>query len=1128
MKDLHKKRAFKKGIGTGITERALRMLAPVFSLVLIASVAFGGSAAKYVSERNAPFGDEQAVDFTVNSVFVVDTADELFAAINQGYTYVQLDKSIENPLIITQKAENLNSDLILDLNGIEIQRNGYEPILNINEGVRLTVVDSSDEQTGGLYNPIGSVFNINGGTLTVVTGAFESGPRYSEYYSYNESVLDNSDGSMTKRTLVESDAQEVVYVKNGVKETVKAPIIRSYPTKTGDVTYNHGNLYFDETVKKGAVTLNADTYCYYRTSENAALGASDTTMADWYYTYYVSADTYEYTGPEAHNDDDIEVTIYGYERVIEQASEMTDEKDYYAAIQMSKGDLEVQYGSFYQYFGVDKTACVNAQGGTITVNQGFFSSRVPNATAYDTENRVSVKESDKKAFGSGYFNNFATGGLAYGGKSYCILNGGSATVKIGSGTLYSSNNSIISMQGGELSVGGGSFTKTLTKGLSADADKKQLSAINMQSGILYIEGSEFNVVGDNTYAIYSEVEGSDRFNIKSTDFTVTGDGCTGIYSGNGTVHITASSEATVKINGKEGTGIRVENGGSVESKNYSYSLTGEGSYGIYSSSGSVTIQNGKISLSSVESCYGIYAASDSKVTVTVDNSVIAVGCTVGNDGTPSFKGSDKTGPVKASVGVFLSSSNSESELKLTNAGVYCNELGIVSNGGAISLYGKGSITTDKASAIAIKNGSVSLDGGSDYTVRSSNTTADSSTNSYEMTLPVRNSSGDLTFEAYPNTDGIYVNGGSFTSKGQLTVTHKGLQNATPSNYDYSTLVVTSYAVRVYGGNVVIEKGKITAEVGGGIYAGKSGDKKGSIVLGSESLKNISTENCETANIVQVYTNGTTLGGEYNALGGNKSMGTWQSRKSVTGGHAVELDGGSITVYNGIYEAKFGNGVFVNGSSDKNEENGSIDIYNGSFAGYMTGVTGKTGPSAFYGLKVVGGAYVYIYGGEFYGGNGGAFVTGVTKVTDQSIKSSKTAYVYIYKGTFGKGTENTDAFNIYDDVEIVFGAYTKNELDGMFTEKEDIQKAISLNAKAASIAMNTITQSSSSVKESRVYIYYGTYNGKFYHDTDYDKTGKFNYYTYNLSESSGSYTVVNGNVLGDQNNTSATWFSGNGE
>ena len=117
------------------------ILCASFVAPAVAKLVFG----KQLTFKDADGTEHDDLDYTVNSVFEVKTQDEFFAAINQGYSYVQLSKDIENPLIITESAENLERDLILDLNGIEIQRNGSDPILNVGPGVRLTVTDTSDE-----------------------------------------------------------------------------------------------------------------------------------------------------------------------------------------------------------------------------------------------------------------------------------------------------------------------------------------------------------------------------------------------------------------------------------------------------------------------------------------------------------------------------------------------------------------------------------------------------------------------------------------------------------------------------------------------------------------------------------------------------------------------------------------------------------------------------------------------------------------------------------------------------------------------------------------------------------------------------------------------------------------------
>lgn len=1465
-----------------------RLFALSFALLILASCFVGVTFSKYVTEEDAPWDGDIGLDFTVNSVFVVSSQDELFEAINQGYTFIQLDKEIDNPLIVTQKAETLNRDLILDLNGIEIQRNGQEPILNIKPGVRLTVVDTSTEQTGGLYNPVGSVFNINGGTLTVVTGSFESGPRYSEYYSYNTNVLKN-DG-YTRRTLVESEAQQVkLRTKTGENifssaTVVNGPIIKSYPQRTGEITYNYGNLYFDEKVEKGDITLLPDTYCYYRTSESVVSGSTDLSMADWYYTYFVNKSDYSYAfagienlpaGESASNY--VEVTIYGYEDVIQRASQKDVQASYYAAIQMTGGTLDVQDGDFYQYFGLKNTACVNCSGGEISVKQGSFSSRVPDATSFSA-NTVVEKESPKNAFveGANYFSNFSwfttsgeysvtdsageqhNGRLAKNGESYCILNSGNAQVNVTTGDLYSSNNNIISMEGGQLAVTGGSFTKRLTNGLVSDATRRQLSAISvaagslqianaacnvignnscgiiMAKGMLDVDTTEFSVNGDNAQGIHSlikdtegtftvtdspfavnganakgitaengsvtvtstvknsstiSVEGAnsvgiqvtedgsvvsngykyvingknaigidgtntalgitvdggsftvhgdnafgirskvteDDFHVKDLDVTMsTGNYQTGIYAENGSVDVTSTvangstisvegtqsigihvngngsviskgykylingtdaigiygtdtalgidvdggsftvkgnnafgirslvteqdfhvkdldvtmsngtnqtgiyaekgrvdvtsttanastisvegansigihvngngsvvsngykyvingqgangiygtdtasginvdggsftvqgnnafgicsfvvgnkffvknlpitmtngtnqtgiyaengrvevestgATALISIDGDSGIGIHVGSGGSVVSTNYSYKLHGKKSYGILSEAGTVLLTGGEVELTSGDECYGISAVSESQLTIVAQNVDISVGV---DDTT------NKTGTTtNASVGVFLSSTDTASNVNLNNVNISSLEVGVALNGGSLALSGTGSLTTKNASAIAIRGGDLAFEPSSNYQI-TSRAAADVSTitdsNPYNITLPVYQD-GVIVDTLYRNTDGIYVNGGSFQSDGNLKVMHTGLKNDTldGTTYTYSSLVVQSYAVRVLGGNLTINKGEITALVGGGIYSGST------VVGGTTQTGNIFLGSTTTAqDDIVVETKGNLAGAIYNSIGTAITEG-WQSRKSITGGHAIELDGGNITVYNGKYTAEYGNGVMANGS-------GRIEIYDGLFkgnmnaSGYEKDMQGKSGPAAFYGLKVVGGATVIIRGGIFDGGNGGAFVTGVTQVNNRQITESSTAHVLIYKGEFGhEGGQNsggcTDAFNVYDDAEVVFGAGGANYF-GAGATADTYKNAIKMYCWNASIAANSIVYSTTSRVNSNIYVYYGTYSAQFYRDPNLKNGSSYTtrFYVYNSGASVG-YTSITGTVIDDITN-----------
>ncbi len=649
--------------------KIIALITVMLLFVLSCATLITVTIAKFVSEQNAPWGEDQTVDFTMDNVYEVNNQDELFSALNNGYPFIRLSKDIDNPLIITDDAENLYQDLILDLNGIEIQRNGHDPILNILPGVRLTVTDTSQEQTGGLYNPVGSVFNIAGGTLTVASGDFESGPRYSEYYSYNSYVLDNSTNSETKRTLVSGAKNVAYYTKNGgefVKSTCVAPIIQSYPTTTNEIIYNHGNLYFDTAMTEFAGTtlthaINADTYCYYYTQDKSSYRTSIPKDADWYYSYYVTTATNEYYAATLNEEDKADlytqVSIYGYEGVIEGASKKTQQKDYYAAVKMQEGmgKLDVQKGKFFCYFGVDKTAAVNAMGGTITVQSGEFSSRVPNATSAN-QNSVNAREDDHLAFtDNNYFNNFkwandtfASGAQARKGESYCILNGGNAQVTITKGKFYSSNNNTISMSGGELTTSG-TFTKNNTVDLKesdrGDAATK-FAAVYMNNGTLNVSGSTFNIYGDytagvyikagtidiakstcnvkgaHTNGIYSLVEGQGNFTVTDTNFTMTGgDSQMGIYAKNGEVSLRSTSTSTFQIAGADSKAVYAAAGSTIKSEGYTYTLSGATSQGVYSTDGAVQVVGGSINLKE-DSSAGIYSTGGdvnvSGVTFTLD------------------------------------------------------------------------------------------------------------------------------------------------------------------------------------------------------------------------------------------------------------------------------------------------------------------------------------------------------------------------------------------------------------------------------------------------------------------------------------------------------------------------------
>ena len=184
----------------------------------------------------------------------------VLAAIENGYPNIKIADGVDNPLIITTGVANVGSDLILDLNGHEIQRNNREPMLNIENGVRLTIIDTSVNQEGSFYNPVGSVLQIDGGTLTVSQGAFISGPKPSEYAEGSggswSAVPADDDKDDYGGTIGADAAALTLYEKvgdsytqrEGVTLPIVAPYVKSMTYTEGGGTYwfVNGNMYFDK------------------------------------------------------------------------------------------------------------------------------------------------------------------------------------------------------------------------------------------------------------------------------------------------------------------------------------------------------------------------------------------------------------------------------------------------------------------------------------------------------------------------------------------------------------------------------------------------------------------------------------------------------------------------------------------------------------------------------------------------------------------------------------------------------------------------------------------------------------------------------------------------------------------
>ena len=152
-----------------------RLFLTVFlSLLIVTLMTFSLTYARYSEEKEADGVLSGELENIVSNEVEIGSVNEFFSAIENGYTNIKISDEVDNPLVITGSVSDVNSDLTIDLNGHELQRNNRDPMLNITAGVRLTIIDSKGG--GSFYNPVGSVLRIDGGTLTGADGGFERGP----------------------------------------------------------------------------------------------------------------------------------------------------------------------------------------------------------------------------------------------------------------------------------------------------------------------------------------------------------------------------------------------------------------------------------------------------------------------------------------------------------------------------------------------------------------------------------------------------------------------------------------------------------------------------------------------------------------------------------------------------------------------------------------------------------------------------------------------------------------------------------------------------------------------------------------------------------------------------------------
>ena len=680
------------------------------------------------------------MEYIVAEQVEVESVEELIAAIENGYSNIKIADSVDNPLIITSGVTDVGTDLILDLNGHEIQRNNRDPMLNIENGVRLTIIDTSSQQEGSFYNPVGSVLQIGGGTLTVSAGAFISGPKKSEY------AHEDGSGGWTAGSEVQSDdglfalggeggtidgktADVTLYVENGgiytgsegsVSMPVITPFVRqaSYAVGEEEQTYwfVNGNMYFDGDAENslfgtgyGGVIMG-DTYLYHVLDDSSVTGTQIAVngAADFYYTYNVERTEdengeprYTHTLDEADGERVFAVTVYGYHRVKASA----DAAASYATVKMLAGNMYVRGGSYTTNFGKATAYGVYASGGYMSVEAGSFEA---------IEGGVCIE-------------------CAY------TANSDEEYLRVADGSFRSDNGDTIRVSGGRMIVTGGAFYKDDSDS-SVPSDQQAPAA--GEPGYL---GAIIRVTGGSLTATGS---------LRPLTFGLTGSSQYGVYAENGTVTLTNAALTFA------------EGAGSAASYNTGVYATGAES--------SVTLTDTQITVPGIngKGNYGVDAAAN--IALAGSCSVAVQGSESGGllaqGGNISYEGGGETLTVSLEMSGSASMLDSTAVAALNGGITLAGRVNVTTNGIGVAVWSKGegsaansftlksgalTINSARSTALYVSGGNVTFGKGTEVAITS------------ESDNDCRLTNGNALF------NGVFVQGGTLVADGTFNVTHTG-------------------------------------------------------------------------------------------------------------------------------------------------------------------------------------------------------------------------------------------------------------------------------------------------------------------------------------------------------------------
>ena len=924
---------------------------------------YGRYAGGKFNSTESPYDD--LIEFVGAREYTVRSPEELIQAIEDGYSNIKIADDAEEPFVITEGVTDVTANLVLNLNGKVVVRNSRNPMLDVQTNVSVVLVYDSTNK-GAFYNPVGSSLMASGGSLTVGSGGYESGPREEDYE-------DEAGGG----TLSDSTAEDSLFVRSGGEENgnaswsvnldrslytadfasvkgVSLPTIKPTETTSNNRTTVHGNVYLESAKSEAPTWLPADTFLVYTIEEDCFIGDGTssggvkfelgklyvdaesetvgdvTTVTASEFTTplcnVASCDFYYYYPIEDDDNDGYHdyAVIYGYWDVMKLARDKdkaaTALKDNgliypYGAVRMVEGEGIVRGGTFSNHFDAVNTYGIYAEGGTLSVSKNTTVD-----TTFTTGGEgvcIRVQSAKKDAEADAGEDVAATGG----------------SLTISGGEFSSEKGNTIEMSGGNMTVTKGTFTKDAT---GADPDSTDNgSAIDIQGGKLSMTGSD------------------------AKTFTITGSHVNGIKSsGGGTV---TAEHTTFSMNGG-GTDVVPENG-----KTY-----GTDMFGINIDSGSVTANGCEITI------YGTYSAG----ILSAGNANVSLGAT----------------NRRSEIAVWIPTDN-EAEKKLSSSGVSSeggsitltgdvlidtNGLGITARGLISISKGETKVNTDYGTGVL-----VSGEAGGDAKIvvaEDAVLSVDSKIDSdWGWVLAPGHEDEGETIEAINKNNGIYVENGSIdASAGTLNVTHTGVAGDEPDNNSTTGAATKSYAVFVKGDaeggsqttSVSIGSGTITGTNAGGVYVVGTSKQDGAQTTYTATVTlggvNVTAQNTYAAGIL-TETGNVIING--NAQITSSALGI----AVINGNMGISADSTDSSV-----KATRATGVYVRGGSLTND--GTLNVT--STITNSTGGTASTAEDAYKwaGADISGDTNSNIYNGVFV--NGGSLEsTGTLNVTFTGVQNA---------------------------------------------------------------------------------------------------------------------------------------------